>query len=84
MAEILKVILVGDTCAKKWKIINRFCEKERKEILISLGSDFSSRTLEYKDFGRTIKFELWAPFERDSRTILSHLIKNFQVIIFCL
>ena len=78
MAEILKVILVGDTCAKKWKIINRFCEKE------TVYSDFSSRTLEYKDFGRTIKFELWAPFERDSRTILSHLIKNFQVIIFCL
>ena len=56
----LKVVLLGDSGVGKTCIIKQFVEhKFDKGILSSLSAQFVSKTIEYVDFAKTLKFDIW-------------------------
>ena len=58
--ESVKVVLLGEAGVGKTCIIKQFIEKKFDESTeSSLSAQFVSKTIEYVDFGKTIKFDIW-------------------------
>ncbi|ELP91388.1 GTP-binding protein YPTM2, putative [Entamoeba invadens IP1] len=53
-----KILIIGESAVGKTAILERYCDNEFHEELIStIGVDFKSRVINYK--GKTIKLQLW-------------------------
>ncbi len=79
----LKVVLLGDSGVGKTCIIKQFIEhKFDKGVLSSLSAQFVSKTIEYVDFGKAIKFDIWDTVGQEKyRSMTKIFYKDARVII---
>ncbi len=60
MAEVCKVILVGETGVGKTCIIVRFIKNQYLENSPSTtGANYASKTLEFKEYNRSLQYDIW-------------------------
>ena len=78
-----KVVLLGEAGVGKTCIIKQFIEKKFDESTeSSLSAQFVSKTIEYVDFGKTIKFDIWDTVGQEKfRSIAKIFYKDAKVII---
>ena len=81
--ESVKVVLLGEAGVGKTCIIKQFTEKKFDiNVLSSLSAQFASKTIEYVDFGKAIKFDIWDTVGQERfRSIAKIFYKDAQVII---
>ena len=81
--ESIKVVLLGEAGVGKTCIIKQFIEKKFDESTeSSLSAQFVSKTIEYVDFGKTIKFDIWDTVGQEKfRSIAKIFYKDAKVII---
>ena len=82
--ESLKVVLLGESGVGKTCIISQFTEhKFDQNVLSSLSAQFVSKTIEYLDFGKAIKFDIWDTVGQEKfRSMAKIFYKEAKVIIF--
>ena len=81
--ESVKVVLLGEAGVGKTCIINQFTEhKFNEKILSSLSAQFVSKTIEYIDFGKAIKFDIWDTVGQERfRSMAKIFYKDAKVIV---
>ena len=82
--EVVKVVLLGESGVGKTCIISQFTEhKFDQNVLSSLSAQFVSKTIEYLDFGKAIKFDIWDTVGQERfRSMAKIFYKDAKVIIF--
>ena len=82
--ESVIVVLLGESGVGKTCIITQFTEhKFDQSILSSLSAQFVSKTIEYIDFGKAIKFDIWDTVGQERfRSMAKIFYKDAKVIIF--
>jgi small GTP-binding protein len=82
--EVVKVVLLGEAGVGKTCIIKQFTEnKFDKNELSSLSAQYVSKTIDYVDYNKTIKFDIWDTVgEERFRSIAKIFYKDAKVIIF--
>ena len=82
--ESVKVVLLGESGVGKTCIISQFIEhKFDQSVLASLSAQFVSKTIEYIDFGKAIKFDIWDTVGQERfRSMAKIFYKDAKVIIF--
>ena len=82
--ETVKVVLLGESGVGKTCIITQFTEhKFEQSVLSSLSAQFVSKTIEYLDFGRAIKFDIWDTVGQERfRAMAKIFYKDAKVIVF--
>ena len=82
--EAVKVVLLGESGVGKTCIITQFTEhKFDQSVLSSLSAQFVSKTIEYIDFGKAIKFDIWDTVGQERfRSMAKIFYKDAKVIIF--
>ena len=85
MAAILKVVLLGESGVGKTSIINMFTSgKYDPDVGSSLSAQFTSKTIEFKDLKRTIKFDIWDTAGQEKyRSLAKIFYKEAKVIGLC-
>ena len=81
--ESVKVVLLGEAGVGKTCIIKQFIEKKFDESTeSSLSAQFVSKTIEYVDFGKAIKFDIWDTVGQEKyRSMTKIFYKDAKVII---
>ena len=81
--EAVKVVLLGESAVGKTCIISQFIDnKFDQSILSSLSAQFVSKTIEYIDYGKTIKFDIWDTVGQERfRSMAKIFYKDAKVII---
>ena len=82
--EAVNVVLLGESGVGKTCIISQFTEhKFDQNVLSSLSAQFVSKTIEYLDFGKAIKFDIWDTVGQERfRSMAKIFYKEAKVIIF--
>ena len=82
--EAVKVVLLGESGVGKTCIISQFTEhKFDQNVLSSLSAQFVSKTIEYLDFGKAIKFDIWDTVGQERfRSMAKIFYKEAKVIVF--
>ena len=82
--EVVKVVLLGEAGVGKTCIIKQFTEnKFDKNELSSLSAQYVSKTIDYLDYKKTIRFDIWDTVgEERFRSIAKIFYKDAKVIIF--
>ena len=84
--ESIKVVLVGESGVGKTSIISQFTSKKfdaHRET--SLSAQFISKTVEFKDIGKQIKFDIWVlPVVKLLSALWVHLFFIGVLIIMCI
>ncbi len=82
--ESVKVVLLGESGVGKTSIISQFIEhKFDQSVLASLSAQFVSKTIEYIDFGKAIKFDIWDTVGQERfRSMAKIFYKDAKVILF--
>ena len=82
--ESLKVVLLGESGVGKTCIISQFTEhKFEQATLSSLSAQFVSKTIEYIDFGKAIKFDIWDTVGQERfRSMAKIFYKDAKVVVF--
>ena len=81
--EAVKVVLLGESGVGKTCIITQFTEHTfDQNFLSSLSAQFVSKTIEYIDFGKAIKFDIWDTVGQERfRSMAKIFYKDAKVII---
>ena len=81
--EAVKVVLLGESSVGKTCIIRQFIDhKFDQSILSSLSAQFVSKTIEYIDYGKAIKFDIWDTVGQERfRSLAKIFYKDAKVII---
>ncbi len=82
--ESVKVVLLGESGVGKTCIISQFTEhKFDQAVLSSLSAQFVSKTIEYIDFGKAIKFDIWDTVGQERfRSMAKIFYKDAKVVVF--
>jgi small GTP-binding protein len=82
--EAVKVVLLGESGVGKTCIISQFTEhKFDQGVLSSLSAQFVSKTIEYIDFGKAIKFDIWDTVGQERfRSMAKIFYKDAKVVVF--
>ena len=85
MAHVLKVVLLGESGVGKTCIINRFTSGiYDPEVCSSISAQFISKTIEFKDFRQSIKFDIWDTAGQERFKSLAKIFyKDAKVICLC-
>ena len=83
-AESIKVVLLGESGVGKTSIISQFTthtfDPHRQT---SLSAQFTSKTLNFKDLGQSLKFDIWDTVGQEKyRSLAKIFYKDAKVIIF--
>ena len=82
--ESIKVVLVGESGVGKTSIISQFTSKTfdaHRET--SLSAQFISKTVDFKDIGKQIKFDIWDTVGQEKyRSLAKIFYKDAKVIVF--
>ena len=82
--EAIKVVLVGESGVGKTSIISQFTTKKfdpHRET--SLSAQFISKTVEFQDLGKSIKFDIWDTVGQEKYRALAEIFyRDAKVIIF--
>ena len=81
--ESIKVVLLGEAGVGKTCIIKQFIEKKFEQNTdSSLSAQFVSKTIEYVDFAKTLKFDIWDTVGQERfRSIAKIFYKDAHVVI---
>ena len=82
--ESIKVVLVGESGVGKTSIISQFTTKKfdpHRET--SLSAQFISKTVNFQDLGKEIKFDIWDTVGKEKyRSLAKIFYKDAKVIVF--
>ena len=82
--ESIKVVLVGESGVGKTSIIQQFTTKKfdpHRET--SLSAQFISKTINFQDLGKEIKFDIWDTVGQEKyRSLAKIFYKDAKVIVF--
>ena len=82
--ESIKVVLVGESGVGKTSIISQFTTKKfdpHRET--SLSAQFISKTVNFQDLGKEIKFDIWDTVGQEKyRSLAKIFYKDAKVIVF--
>ena len=82
--ESIKVVLVGESGVGKTSIISQFTAKKfdpHRET--SLSAQFISKTVNFQDLGKEIKFDIWDTVGQEKyRSLAKIFYKDAKVIVF--
>jgi small GTP-binding protein len=82
--ESIKVVLVGEAGVGKTSIISQFTSKKfdpHRET--SLSAQFISKTVNFQDLGKEIKFDIWDTVGQEKyRSLAKIFYKDAKVIVF--
>ena len=83
-AETIKVVILGDAGVGKTCIINQFTAHIfKQDILATISADFCWKTIDFKEYKRPIKFEIWdTPGPERYRPLAKIFYRFAQVVIF--
>ena len=81
--ENVKVVLLGEPGVGKTCIINRFSYDEFNERTVSsISAQFITKTIEFKDLKKSIKFEIWDTAGQERyRALAKVFYKNAAVCV---
>ena len=81
----IKVVLIGESGVGKTCIINQFISnKFDPDQSSSLSAQFISKTLEFKDINKTLKFDIWDTAGQERfRSLAKIFYKDAKVICLC-
>jgi small GTP-binding protein len=81
--EEIKVVLIGDSGVGKTSIISQFINhKFDPYCQISLNSEFSIKVIEYPEYHKSLKFNIWDTVGQEKyRSLAKIFYKNAEVII---
>ena len=81
--ESIKAVLLGEAGVGKTCIIKQFIEKKFEQNTdSSLSAQFVSKTIEYVDFAKTLKFDIWDTVGQERfRSIAKIFYKDAHVVI---
>ena len=82
--EALKVVLVGESGVGKTSIISQFTtHKFDPHRETSLSAQFISKTVEFQDLGKSIKFDIWDTVGQEKyRSLAEIFYRDAKVVIF--
>ena len=82
--EAIKVVLVGESGVGKTSIISQFtAHKFDPHRETSLSAQFISKTVEFQDIGKAIKFDIWDTVGQEKYRALAEIFyRDAKVIIF--
>ena len=82
--EALKVVLVGESGVGKTSIISQFTtHKFDLHRKTSLSSQFISKTVEFQDLGKSIKFDIWDTVGQEKyRSLAEIFYRDAKVVVF--
>lgn len=82
--ESIKVVLLGDAGVGKTCIVKQFVEHTfNAQTTSSLTAQFVSKTIDYIEFNKAIKFDIWDTVGQERfRSLAKIFYKNSKVIIF--
>ena len=82
--EAIKVVLVGESGVGKTSIISQFTSHKfdaHKET--SLSAQFISKTVDFQDIGKSIKFDIWDTVGQEKYRALAEIFyRDAKVIVF--
>ena len=81
--ESVKVVLLGESGVGKTSIINQFIRKKfNSRITPSINAQFSSKIIEFKEFEKSIKFDIWDTVGQEKfRSITKIFYRDAKVIV---
>ena len=82
--EALKVVLVGESGVGKTSIISQFTtHKFDPHRETSLSAQFISKTIEFQDLGKSIKFDIWDTVGQEKyRSLAEIFYRDAKVVVF--
>jgi len=82
--ESVKVVLLGESGVGKTSIISQFTtNKFNPRCATSVSAQFTSKTLEFPDYERSIKFDIWDTVGQEKyRSLAKIFYKDARIIIF--
>ena len=82
--EAIKVVLVGESGVGKTSIISQFtAHKFDPHRETSLSAQFISKTIEFQDLGKAIKFDIWDTVGQEKYRALAEIFyRDAKVIVF--
>ena len=85
MVTVLKVVLLGQAGCGKTCLITKFTTGVfDSETQTSISAQFTSKTIEFKDFHQTIKFDIWDTAGQEKYKSLAKIFyKDAKVICLC-
>ena len=83
--ETVKVVLLGEAGVGKTCIISRYITGSfNPDTISSLSAQFISKTMEFKDINKTIKFDIWDTAGQERfRALAKIFYKDAKVICLC-
>ena len=81
--ESVKVVLIGESGVGKTSIITQFTTNEfNPRCATSVSAQFTSKTVEFPEFGKSIKFDIWDTVGQEKfRSLAKIFYKDAKVII---
>ena len=82
--ESVKVVLLGESGVGKTSIISQFTtNKFNPRVATSVSAQFISKKIEFADYGRTLKFDIWDTVGQEKyRSLAKIFYKDAKIIIF--
>ena len=82
--ESIKVVLIGESGVGKTSIISQFTTSKFTQFCQpSLNSQFASKTMEFQDYDKSLKFEIWDTVGQEKYRALAKLFyRDADVIVF--
>ena len=82
--EAIKVVLVGESGVGQTSIISRFTEHTFNPLQpSSAGAQYSSKTVEFQDLGKTVKFDIWNTVGKERYRPLAEIFyRDAKAIVF--
>ena len=81
--ESVKVVLIGESGVGKTSIISQFTTNEfNPRCATSVSAQFTSKTVQFPEFGKSIKFDIWDTVGQEKfRSLAKIFYKDAKVII---
>ena len=85
LPETVKVVFLGESDVGKYRIISQFINGPfGPDTAGSLSSQFLSKTMEFKDINKSIKFDIWDTAGQERfRSLAKIFYKDAKVICLC-
>ena len=82
--ESVKVVLLGESGVGKTSIISQFTTNSfNPRVAISVSAQFISKTIEFPDFKKILKFDIWDTVGQEKyRSLAKIFYKDAKIIVF--
>jgi small GTP-binding protein len=82
--ESVKVVLLGESGVGKTSIISQFTTNNfNPRVATSVSAQFISKTIEFPDYGKILKFDIWDTVGQEKyRSLAKIFYKDAKIIVF--